>query len=361
MYGTWKEDWTAIRERYRRWWNREGLIVANWGSGIPLDTPLREAVNPGTPESLDQKYRDPAWIAASEHYKQACLATPLDMLPIAFPDIGTVSLAPMLGATPSFGPENIWYTHDPDFSPENDRVLTFDENAEWWKIISDSAKAVKATAQDRYFTGLPAICPNLDALAEIRGTQDLMMDLILSPEWVHAKLDEIETAFEAAYSKLYDIVKYEDGSSVMGYFMVWAPGTICLAQCDTAAMISGDMYEEFVIPYLRRQCDFQDYSIYHVDGPMAVKTVDPILEIDSLDAVEFTPGPNVPGGGDPHWFDMYKKIKDAGKCVQVVEVEPEEIVPLLDAIGPDGTYVMVNCYDMKTLEKVERAVEPYRS
>ena len=35
----------------------------------------------------------------------------------------------------------------------------------------------------------------LDVLAEIRGTQNLMMDLVMEPEWVHAKLQEIETAY----------------------------------------------------------------------------------------------------------------------------------------------------------------------
>ncbi len=361
MYCTWKDNWEETQKNFLKWWKREALIVANWGSGIPLDAPLRAADNPGPPADLNQKYRDPQWIAASEHYKQACLATPLDMLPIAFPDIGTVSLAPMLGATPSFGEENIWYEHVADFGPESDRTLKFDPENEWWKIISGSARAVKKTSAGRYFTGLPAVCPNLDVLAEVRGAENLMMDLILAPDWVHAKLDEIQNAFEEIYTGLYDIVKEDDGSSVMGYFMVWAPGTVCLAQCDTAAMISPDMFSDFVVPYLRRQCDYQDYSIYHVDGPMALHSVDALLEIDSLDALEYTPGPNVPGGGDPHWFDLYKKIKNAGKCVQVVEVMPDEIVPLLDEIGPEGTYVQVNCYDMKEMEKVIRAVEPYRS
>ncbi len=361
MYCTWKDDWEGSKKNFQKWWDREGLIVANWGSGIPTGAPLRAATDPGGYASLSQKYRDPKWIAESEHYRLACSATPLDMFPIAFPDIGTVSLAAMLGAVPDFGENNIWYNHAPDFGPENDRPLTFDASSEWWKIISDATRAVKELSGGNYFTGLPAVCPNLDVLAEIRGTQDLMMDLILTPDWVHAKLDEIQHAFEEVYPRLYDIIREEDGSSVMGYFMVWAPGTVCLAQCDTAAMISLDMYEEFVIPYLRRQCDYQDYSIYHVDGPMAVKTVDAILEIESLDAVEYTPGPNVPGGGDPHWFDMYRKIKQAGKCVQVVEVKPEEVVPLLDVIGPEGTYVMVDCYDEREIEQVIRAVEPYRS
>ncbi len=360
MYCTWKENWEDSKQNYIKWWKRESMVVSNWGSGIPLDRMVHQAEDPGPFTSLDQKYRDPSWIAMNEHYRQARLAAPLDMLPIAFPDIGTVSLAPMLGAVPQLGENNIWYNHDPSFGPEQDRTLVFDRNAEWWNIISDSARAVKHMAGGKYFTGLPAICPNLDVLAEIRGTENLMMDMVLNPEWVHSKLEEIQNVFEEIYTELYHIIKEEDGSSVMGYFMVWAPGRVCLAQCDTAAMISPGMFEEFVIPYTRRQCDFQDFSIYHVDGPMALKTVDPLLEIESLDAVEFTPGPNVPAGGDPYWYDLYKKIRKAGKCVQAVEVKPSQIVPLIDAVGPEGLYIHVDCYDLKEFESVIRAVEPYR-
>lgn len=39
---------------------------------------------------------------------------------------------------------------------------------------------------------------------------------------------------------------------------------------------------------------------------------------------------------------MYKRILDAGKSVQVVGVAPSEILPLLDAIGGKGIYVMTH-------------------
>jgi hypothetical protein len=37
-----------------------------------------------------------------------------------------------------------------------------------------------------------------------------MMDMILSPNWVHAKLEEIQEVFEAAYREIYNIIKEED-------------------------------------------------------------------------------------------------------------------------------------------------------
>ena len=39
---------------------------------------------------------------------------------------------------------------------------------------------------------------------------------------------------------------------------------------------------------------------------------------------------------------MYRRILDAGKSVQAVGVKPEEVVPLLDAVGGEGMYVMTS-------------------
>ena len=44
-------------------------------------------------------------------------------------------------------------------------------------------------------------------------------------------------------------------------------------------------------------------------------------------------------GGHPQWYDLYRRIKAGGKSVQAVGVKPEEVVPLLDAVGPEGMYI----------------------
>ena len=57
---------------------------------------------------------------------------------------------------------------------------------------------------------------------------------------------------------------------------------------------------------------------------------------------------------------MYRRILDAGKSVQAIGVRHDEIVPLLDAVGPAGLYIMTSFADEREAEKVMRMVEPYR-
>jgi len=68
----------------------------------------------------------------------------------------------------------------------------------------------------------------------------------------------------------------------------------------------------------------------------AIRHLDAILEIPELKAVQWTPGYGQPQGGDPCWYDLYRRIKAAGKAVMPCWVRPDELKPLLDAVGPEG-------------------------
>jgi hypothetical protein len=105
-------------------------------------------------------------------------------------------------------------------------------------------------------------------------------------------------------------------------------------------MIGPEMFREFVVPALTEQCRRLDYAMYHLDDMQAMKHLDALLEIESLDAIEWTPQAGLPGGGSPQWFDMYRRIRAAGKNAQVVSIKPTEVPPLLDAVGPEGIYIL---------------------
>ena len=40
-----------------------------------------------------------------------------------------------------------------------------------------------------------------------------------------------------------------------------------------------------------------------------------LLEIEELNAIQWTPGVGQPQGGDPCWYDLYKRIRAGGKAI----------------------------------------------
>jgi hypothetical protein len=132
-------------------------------------------------------------------------------------------------------------------------------------------------------------------------------------------------------------------------------------QCDASAMFSPAMFERFVVPALTAQCDWLDYSIFHLDGHQCLCHLDHLLSIESLNAIEWTPDPTVPGGGSPEWYPLYRRILDAGKSVQAIGVRPNEVIPLLDAVGGPGMYINFGGADRDTVERLAEQAESYRS
>jgi hypothetical protein len=162
-----------------------------------------------------------------------------------------------------------------------------------------------------------------------------------------------------AYQRIYDIIKLADGSSVYDAFYLWSPGKVAKVQCDSSAMFSPQMYRRFVVPSLTKQCAWLDHSLYHLDGTQAVQHLDALLEIEPLDAIEWTPQAGIETGGHQRWHEMYKRILAAGKSVQVVNVELNEVQPLLDTIGPKGVYMLIQFQNEREAEQVLKMVEPY--
>ena len=316
---------------------------------------------PARPATLEERYTNAAFRATENHFRLSRSVFPLDVLPSATTDLGPGSLALFLGSPPGFAEDTVWYHPciENELEPEKLPPLRFDEDNPWWKITGDILRRCAELARGKYLVACPDLIENMDVLSSLRGGQTLCLDMIERPEWIEQKIWEINNVWFAAYQRIYDLIKLDDGSSAFGAFYIWGPGKVAKVQCDASAMFSPKMYRRFVVPALTAQCDWLDHSLYHLDGTQAMVHLDALLEIAPLDAIEWTPQAGIETGGDKRWYDLYKRILSAGKSVQVVNVEPDEVVPLLDAIGNQGVYILIQFKDEREAGLVLKRVEGY--
>jgi len=358
----WQDNWEDTKRHLVDWWNCEGLVLGEWGSPLREGAPHEHTTAPMKAQSVREEYFDAELRARRNHHNLARRSFPADMLPISSTDIGPGSLALFLGSTPGFSPETVWFNPCIQCceSPEDLPSFRFDESSEWWQVTEATLKACAELGRDKYLVGCPDLVENVDILASLREAQTLLVDMIERPEWVEQKVTEINRVWFEAYQRIYDIIKLPDGSSAFGAFRLWGPGKTAKVQCDASAMFSPDMFQRFVVPRLTEQCQWLDNSMYHLDGTQAICHLDALLDIDALDAIEWTPEPGVEGGGSPRWFDMYRRILEAGKSVQVVGADRDEVLPLLEAIGGKGVYVMTSFSSSNEAESLMAKVEQYR-
>jgi hypothetical protein len=125
-------------------------------------------------------------------------------------------------------------------------------------------------------------------------------------------------------------------------------------------MISRSMFSEFVVPALTVQSRRLDYILYHLDGTTALQHLDALLAIERIQAIQWTPQAGQPGGGDKCWYDLYRRIRRAGKAVQATGVKAEEVVPLVETLGPAGLFIMTWARSQEEGEKLLEATAQYR-
>jgi len=355
---TWKPDWEKAQQNFIQWWNRQGMVL--WAR-MKRPAPRPGYPSPSAPQDWQIWWTDPLYRCQKAEYELAGLDFIADSYPCFDTQIGPGSLGTFLGSQPEFWPDTVWYNPcitQPEASPP---IRFVPQDNRWWLVHLALVEEGLRRSEGRYLVGMPDLIENMDTLAALRGNTELLTDLMERPGWVCERLAEINQAFFTAFDSIHARIQTPEGGNCFGAFSIWGPGKTAKVQCDFSAMISAHMFRQFVVPYLAEQCAWLDFSLYHLDGTTALHHLEALLEIEALDAIEWTPQSGKEPGGSPVWFNLYRRIKAGGKSVQVIEVAPEQVIPLLDAIGPSGTYVMLDRdLEPEQAEQLLKSVEPYR-
>ena len=132
-------------------------------------------------------------------------------------------------------------------------------------------------------------------------------------------------------------------------------------QSDISTMISEDDYRRFVQPFIREQCQKIDYTLYHLDGVGAMHHLPALLEIEELNAIQWTPGVGQPQGGSSKWYDLYRQILEGGKSIMACWVTLDELRPLLDNVGGDGIHLEMDFHNEQEVEQAMKIVDDFKA
>jgi hypothetical protein len=352
----WKSDWDTVRGRFDAWWRRDGMVLC---VTAPRRTPVEDIPEPAVPNDHERLWIDPAYRLARGEWEMSRTYYGAEAFPCFDPQIGPGNLATFIGSEPSYAADTVWYNPcitEPDLHPPLRLDLAEKHFREQMAIIE---KAV-AASKGRYLVGLPDLIENVDILASLRGMEALLQDMIDRPRFIEMRVAEINGVWLDAFKRIQKDVQDAWGGTTWACFRIWGKGRTAKVQCDTSAAFSPSMFRRFVFPRLDEQCRWLDNSLYHLDGVQCIVHLDALLAIESLDAIQWTAGAGRPGGGDPRWYELYKRIRAGGKGVMATDVKPDELIPLLDAVGPKGLFVTVSAETEDQAREIERNVSAYR-
>ena len=351
---TWKQNLEETKQHYINWWNHKGIVLNMWEHFQQGVTPHADIPEPRPYKDLNQRWFDPEWRAEYLDWYVAHSSLKADILPVANTQLGPGSLAAILGGVFEGGEDTIWIHPNPNYTDD----IVFDPQHPNWLLHKELLRACKEKAQGHYYVGMPDLMEGLDVLAALKGTDQVLLDTVMYPERLEHQMQQINDIYFQVFDELYDIIR-EGDEMAFCYFSSWAPGKMSKLQSDISTMISVDDYRRFVQPFIREQCQRIDYTLYHLDGVGAIHHLDALLEIQELNAIQWTPGVGEPQGGSPKWYDLYKKILTSGKSIMACWVTLDELRPLLDNIGGDGIHVEMDFHNEQEVEQALHIIEEY--
>jgi hypothetical protein len=354
-----KPDWDRSKKRFEAWWRGECTDRVLLQVHAPKKDTAGAPPAPNPPSTLEEQRLNADYRIAVFESQMARTHYGGDAFPYIDTHIGPGTMSLYLGATPTFMPETVWY------DPCIDDITTapvpeFDDANRFWQCTLDlSRKGVERLA-GRALVSFPDLIEGLDTISSLAGNDELLFYLVDAPEHVHRFQEALTGRYFEYHDRLYEIIKDEGGGSCFSAFHVWGPGRIAKVQCDFSAMISPAMYEEFVVPYLARQCARLDFSVFHLDGPCCLQHLDLLLSIKELNAIQWTPGAGQPCACDACYIPLYRKIRAAGKSCMIRGGNPDQARELVEALGPEGLDIQIGVGSQDEAEEVVRQAFGWR-
>lgn len=205
----------------------------------------------------------------------------------------------------------------------------------------------------KFFVAPPDNCGSYDALSQLRGDADLMMDMMDDPEPVRAAARSLVSILKKTGNQFFDaIYENNDHGSVHGWMNTWCPGKHLQLQCDLSVMLSAKLYEDMILEELTETSSWLDHSIYHMDGTEQIRHLDLILSVPGIKMIQW-----VPVVGQPpitNYFKELSKIQASGKGI-VLQVKKKELEAVMHNLSPNGLMLIV--MDAESREEADAIVK----
>ena len=257
-----------------------------------------------------------------------------DAFPGCYPDLGPGVYSAAYGCEYQFGNDTAW-TYPIILDWEKDiKIARIDCSSEYFVAVEMFTKELLKHAKDKFAVGFTDLHPGADHLAALRGSENLCYDLYENPEFVKAILNSSYEEYFDYYNHFYNMIR-EEGGPATSWIPLVTDGKFHVVGHDFTCMISTKMFEEFFLEGITQECEELDYSIYHLDGPDALKHLDVILNIKKLNAVQWICGAGKEGF--LRWVDVYRKIQKAHKGIWL-GVDVCELDDVFTSLKPDGIW-----------------------
>jgi hypothetical protein len=227
-----------------------------------------------------------------------------------------------------------------------------------WQALERITDLAIERSQGRFVVGLPSLYGGYDLLAELRGHEALCIDLLDHPALLRRVGEHVAEGFVACFRRLRAKLA-QAGFGSTSWLPFYHEGPAHVLACDFWCLVSGRVARDAIVPGLRRELAPLERSLFHLDGPDALRHLDLLLELPGLRAVQWVYGAGQ--GPARRWLGAYRRVRAAGRAVLVMARDAGDALAVLEELGPRGVWLHVEesfaCVDEaeRFLRQVERS------
>ena len=335
-------EWEKIKERYRAFWECE--IVDRCCINITARKDGTEHIlPPSLPEAVGDRWTDLDYIKASNLYKLETTFFGGETIPSMNGGFcGVDFVAVHMGCPIELSEETGWFTPIIQDGALTDYPIAdyyVREDSPWWQFSKRLHMHSLETAQGLCTAGIQAIGGCGDTLAALRGTKELLTDLIECPDYVRAFDYQMYLQWKYEFEWAYELQKEYNEGTLCGWFSLWSPGKFYPLQNDFSFMISPKMFRDIFMPNIVEQAQYLDHTVYHVDGEGAFSHVDALLEVPKIQCIQILPGP---GASPLDYLGLLKRVQGAGHGL-CISLNPEDVERALELLSAKGLIIYTQC------------------
>lgn len=340
-------DWTAHRRTWGRWWARDlerpivmsqtgskAELPAWWGrqfGGIPAEVPA-EAIAEAAERSL----------ASIDFHGDDC--------PKSWVNFGPGSLAACLGGDMHADERTTWFTPGIHAGKAIAEVRVPHAGGRWLERIAAVTRACAQRIGRRAVVGFSDFGGNLDIVASLRESNQLLLDCMDDPAEVDRLCREVTLQWWRAYEAECAIIE-PLGLGTAPWAAIWSEQRCYMLQSDFSYMISPKQFARWVVPDLTAICGRIPHGFYHLDGKGELPHLDHLLAVPGLQGVQWIPGDGNPASAEAHWWPVLKRIRAAGKLVQLYS--PGSAMLKLAAELPTDGYALATWSDLPGMSNAD--------
>ncbi|MFI3325812.1 MAG: hypothetical protein R3Y35_06525 [Clostridia bacterium] len=332
-----KENWDETLKYLEAFWNKDCLDRCSVSMQVIKDKSknidFRKIYSP------KERFTNPAII---DEITRSMFGNKLflgEAIPGKYIDFGTAGQSEYFGCKQEYGDTTIWF--NPAIDEPDATLIHADMSCnKGFERQKQMVRDLVSYAKSDYFLAMPDNCGSIDALAELRGTENLLCDMLDDPEFVSEAMPKIIDAWKVSEYAFYDLLKDNNlGGSSHSWMHLWTKGLNVQLQCDFSVMISPALFEEFVLPELQECAKAVDFASYHLDGVEEVRHLDMILSVPEINNIQWTPVAGQPRTSEH--IEVFQKIQKAGKGL-ILGPEVDEVETLLKYLSPKGLKLNLN-------------------